>query len=106
MVLAKGVAGGAVPAGQTSPGEAGQTAGRRLAAGEQTGVHHQAGGKDRPSRRFGVATDVPAATAFGDSSAPSLLTLPGSGIRISPISQPSTVQMTSRSSSLMLAGLP
>src|SRR6266851_4304405 len=103
------VAGPAVRPGAVagSEGQAVRAADGRAIGDRAAG--HQAGGSERPSRRRGVTPGpacAGAAACWPGWPSPGRACLPGSAISSSSTPQPTTAQMTSRSSSLMLAGLP
>ena len=113
--LAAAIAAGEVIAGPAvrpravggSPGQAVRAAADRGGGPDPRG--HQAGGSERPSRRLGVTAGPACGAAAACSSCCSPAAWPlltGSGISSSSTPQPTTAQMTSRSSSLMLAGRP
>lgn len=107
VAAAEHVAGRTEPSAEGAPGQAAVAGVGGLVVGLRIPAH--AGGSDRPSRRLGTTAGTGAAAPTAVRlmfSSPGRVTFCGSGINRSPISQPSTTQMTSRSSSLRETGWP
>jgi hypothetical protein len=104
MQVPEAAAGQTTAAGQHTPGETVGAADRQRASAPRSSRRGHAGGRDRPSRRWGTTVGPPTATACFPWSATGLVTFPGSAMSRSATVQPSVTQMMSRSSSLMLAG--